>query len=447
MTTNYIPYEYEVVIVGGGIIGSAFLYVLSKYTNIKRIALVEKYEGLAQVNSHHNNNSQTLHFGDIETNYTLERAKTVKKAAEMVVRYIEDNNKQETFYKFHKMVLAVGDKEVLGLEERFAVFKELFPKLQKIDKEAIAKVEPKIVESRDPNEKLLALYTEDGYAINFQKLSEAFVDDACRNNSSIRIYLGTEIEEIKKEDNVYILKTRNNSVLTAKTAVFAAGPHSLIFAQSLGYGKEYGILPVAGSFYCANNILRGKVYTIQIEKLPFAAIHGDPDINNPKQTRFGPTTKVLPLLERHNYKTIIDFLKTSVFTINGVLSLFKIISDKTFFVFVVRNFLYDVPIFGKWFFLQGVRKIAPSVTYKELKFGKGIGGIRPQVVDTKAKKMNMGESKIIGKNIIFNITPSPGASTSLKNAENDAKTIVKFLGSGFKFNDEQFKKDLATPPY
>ena len=51
------------------------------------------------------------------------------------------------------------------------------------------------------------------------------------------------------------------------------------------------------------------------------------------------------------------------------------------------------------------------------------------------------------ENIIFNITPSPGASTSLKNAENDAKTIVKFLGSGFKFNDKQFRTDLTAPPY
>ena len=49
-------------------------------------------------------------------------------------------------------------------------------------------------------------------------------------------------------------------------------------------------------------------------------------------------------------------------------------------------------------------------------------------MDTKNKKMNMDEAKIIGDNIIFNITPSPGASVCLKNAENDARKVVEFLG-------------------
>lgn len=79
---------YEVAIIGGGISGTALLYSLSNYTNINRIVLIEKYEEVALVNSHENSNSQTLHFGDIETNYTLEKAQTVKRAADLVKNYI-----------------------------------------------------------------------------------------------------------------------------------------------------------------------------------------------------------------------------------------------------------------------------------------------------------------------------------------------------------------------
>ena len=34
------------------------------------------------------NNAQTLHFGDIETNYTIEKARKVKHSAEVLLKYI-----------------------------------------------------------------------------------------------------------------------------------------------------------------------------------------------------------------------------------------------------------------------------------------------------------------------------------------------------------------------
>ena len=38
----------DVFIVGGGITGTALLYVLTRYTDIKRIILAEKYDSLAK---------------------------------------------------------------------------------------------------------------------------------------------------------------------------------------------------------------------------------------------------------------------------------------------------------------------------------------------------------------------------------------------------------------
>ena len=207
---------------------------------------------------------------------------------------------------------------------------------------------------------------------------------------------------------------------------------------------ELGLLPVAGSFYCAQNLLNGKVYTLQIKKLPFAAIHGDPDVINPKETRFGPTAKVLPLLERYKPGTFFDFFRTSALTFSGVLSLIRILSDPILLKYIIKNFIYDLPFIGKRLFMREVKKIIPSIKSSELKFGKGIGGIRPQVVDTKEKKLEMGEAKIIGDNIIFNITPSPGASTCLKNAEKDTLKIIGFFKGKFKFEKDKFERDFRS---
>ena len=38
--------KHDVIIIGGGVSGTALLYTLSKYTNLKNIGLIEKYSDL-----------------------------------------------------------------------------------------------------------------------------------------------------------------------------------------------------------------------------------------------------------------------------------------------------------------------------------------------------------------------------------------------------------------
>jgi malate dehydrogenase (quinone) len=53
----------------------------------------------------------------------------------------------------------------------------------------------------------------------------------------------------------------------------------------------------------------------------------------------------------------------------------------------------------------------------------------------------MGEAKIVGDDIIFNITPSPGASTCLKNAMRDTRTLLSFLDGDYAFDETAFRAD------
>ncbi|EKE11076.1 MAG: hypothetical protein ACD_15C00139G0001 [uncultured bacterium] len=87
-----------------------------------------------------------------------------------------------------------------------------------------------------------------------------------------------------------------------------------------------------------------------------------------------------------------------------------------------------------------MQKIVPTMKIDELEYGKGLGGIRPQVVNTIKKKMEMGEAKIIGKDIIFDITPSPGASVCLDNARKNALEIGNFLEE-YDFDEKRFEQD------
>lgn len=435
---------YDVVIVGGGVCGTALLYSLSHYTNVNRIALIEKNEGVALVNSKQTSNSQTLHFGDIETNYSLEKATKVNRAASMVKRYVLENDPQQKIYTlYHKMVMAVGAEEIAFLKERYEKFKGLFPTLKVIERDEIAEIEPKVVEGRSPHEEIVALSTPEGYTIDYQKLAESFVEKSKQvADKQIDIFLNTKVSSIKETGGHFVIMA-NGERITSKTVAVTSGAHSLLFAKSLGYGQNYALLSAAGSFYIAPKVLKGKVYMVQMAKLPFAAIHGDPEVHDASKTRFGPTAKVLPMLERHKYGTIIEYFKTAGLSWDALMSFLSILSDFSIAWYMIQNFVYDIPIIGKFLFIRKVRKIIPSMKFKELQFAKGYGGIRPQIVNLEKRRLEMGEAKILGKNAIFNITPSPGASTCLKTAEDDTQRLVSFLGEQFKFDREKFINDLG----
>ncbi|MEO0927137.1 MAG: FAD-dependent oxidoreductase, partial [Cyanobacteria bacterium J06643_13] len=252
----------------------------------------------------------------------------------------------------------------------------------------------------------------------------------------------TKVKRIEQEGGLYQVKTATGAI-TAKVVMVAAGAHSLLFAKSLGYGLDYALLSVAGSFYFAPQLLNGKVYTVQRQKLPFAAIHGDPEVHNRAIARFGPTAKVLPLLERHHYGSMIEYFQTAGLSAKAILSFAKILSDPIIFKYIALNFIYDFPVIGKRLFIKEAQKIIPSIKLKDLTYAQGYGGVRPQIVNLKTQALEMGEAKITGDRLIFNITPSPGASTCLQNALEDTARIMDFLGDGYQFQREQFLADLS----
>jgi malate dehydrogenase (quinone) len=438
--------KHDVIIVGGGVSGTALLYTLSKYTDLKNIGLIEKYANFGTVNSAPNMNSQTLHFGDIETNYTIEKATKVKRYADMVKLYLENEKAakgdENLFIKVPKMVLAVGKDQVDALRKRFEPFGKLFPKLRMIEKEEIGRNEPRIVDGRDPSQELLALITEDGYTVDFRKLSHSFVNNAKQLNPSISVYLSTKVTKILREGDGYKLLT-DKGEYEASAVIVAAGSHSMIMAKSLGYGKNLSILSMAGSFYTGPRVLNSKVYTMQVAKLPFAAVHGDPEVHNENITRFGPTAKPIFFLERYNYSTFFEYWKTFGFSLKPILSILKISSDKVIFNYLLKNVVYDFPWIGKRSFMKEIRKIVPMAKLKEIKFARRVGGTRPQIINNTTRKLELGEAKLLGDKIIFNITPSPGASTCLGNAFEDTGKLMEFLGNRFRFDSTQFEKDLV----
>lgn len=433
--------NFEVAIIGGGISGCAAFYVLSAFTDVKNAILLEKCDKLAQISSSQKANSQTIHDGSIETNYTAQKASKVKIAADKVKNYaLKRNLQNKGIFKMQKLAIGIGDNECDFMQKRHSEFSQIFDGLQFFDKSQIKKIEPKVIESISGDDRAENVvgsgYLESWCGMNFEVISNDFVDSALKANPNNKVQANFKVIDISQnDDGTYCIKSRNGESVNAKFVLVNAGSHSLPLAQKCGYGKDLGCLPVAGSFYfISGNLLRGKVYAVQNPKLPFAALHGDPDVAVSGVTRLGPTALPMPKLERSKY--LLGNLSGELLSIDFKLGALKVtldlLKDSEIRSYVFRNMAFELPIIGKRLFLKDARKIIPSLKLEELSYASGFGEVRPQVIDITAKKLELGEKKVItNKGLTFNMTPSPGATSCLANAEVDVAEIVKYLGRSF----------------
>ncbi len=442
--------HYDVIIIGGGITGSALAYVLAEFSGIKNIALLEKYEGLATLNSKASANSQTIHCGDIETNYDLQKATEVKRKADMIVKYCQKHGYENKFlFQGQKMALGVGESEVELIKERFEKFKELYPYLQLFDKEELKKIEPKLIfdeRGEERAEDIVAMGVQSGVytTIDYGAMANSFVQNAKNvEGKTCDLYLNTEVQNITKVGDKLYIRTANRLSLSADFVVVDAGAHSLWLAHKMGLGQDLSTICIAGSFYLTKQkLLNGKVYMVQNPKLPFAALHGDPDLLADGCTRFGPTALTMPKLERYKgCRSVPEFFQSLNFDMDVAKVIWQNFGDSEVRDFLVRNIGFEMPILGKKLFVKNARKIIPSIREEDIYYAKGFGGVRPQVISHSQKKLLLGEARI-GENpgIIFNMTPSPGATSCLGNALRDAKSACEYLG--VSFDDAKFDAEM-----
>jgi len=201
----------DLVIVGGGISGAALLFAAARYSSISRITLIEKYHGLAQVNSAATHNSQTLHCGDIETNYTLAKALKVKRAAALVLNYARRLAPDESLlHRYSKMVLGVGPAECARLRTRYAEFAPHYPGLRLFDPAEIARVEPRVALAggRPRPEEIVACGVEHDYtAANFAALTQSFANHARAAHPNVQLALGQRATAIRAVGDHYQVLT------------------------------------------------------------------------------------------------------------------------------------------------------------------------------------------------------------------------------------------------
>lgn len=429
-------YDTDVAVIGGGVSGTALYFAFCKNVRNASITLLEKSSQLAQANSKATGNSQTLHTGDIETNYSYEHALKLRKGSIALKKYcLSLVNRDRVINSMPKMVLAVGDSEISQLRQRFEQFKEGFNQLQWFDWSIIRDIEPNValkdgVRRSDP---IVAMgYTDSYCAINYEVLADSFISQANKykggNQVDSNVFLSTLVTNISPSATGYrIDAVRNNEEiqLNCRYLVVSAGAYSLYFAKKLGFAKDLSLISAAGGFYYSSLSLNGKVYTMQQPGLPFAAVHGDADIALNK-TRFGPTLLPIPKMERYSHRqwnSAYDYYQCISLSSKLPHLSMNLLKNK-----LIRRYLsFEMPYIGRHYFCRQVSKILPDIKPEHLQFAKGVGGVRPLLVNHQQGELLFGESKIYADRAIFNVAPATGASTCLNVAMDNLEALVKCL--------------------
>jgi malate dehydrogenase (quinone) len=447
----------DILTIGGGVSGTGFQNVnqfLRRRDGTGSVSsiLVERLPEVGALNSHHTQNSQTLHEGDIESNYTPDKSQEVHDAAAYTRTYLKKQEAQGNilYRTVGKMLLGVGQQEVDIVSKRYhdlTITKKLFPDNKLLTRDAIAHIEPALVDGRDPTVPLAAYYSPDGMAVDFGKVAQSMARDTLANRpDEAKILTGRKVVEVIREDTsgqLFRTLLDDGTIILSKAVVVNAGPYTPVLMKALGYNADKGVLSIAGNYYRVKTSARlkitNKVYGVQEEGLPNAALHLDPEVDDPNLVRLGPTAFGIPYLEKKNRTSFFDYMGI-INTKHDLQAFVTIMKNPTIRNYVFKNFKFLIPIYGKWLFLQDAKKLIPSLKRDDIEILDGYGGTRPQSINRQTHALDFGESKVIGKheNVIGNTTPSPGASTFIKNA-----LVDNLLIADMPYFKEHFIRDQA----
>lgn len=243
---------FDVTIIGAGVIGCSIARELSKYR--LNICVIDKAEDVSTGTS--KANSAIIHAGfDAKPNSLKGRLNAKGNA-------MFDKLSKELDFPFKR----IGSLVVCFNEEDMPVLQDLkeqgeengVPNLEIIGKERLKEMEPNLSEKV-----VAALYAPTGAIVCPYEMTIALAENA--NDNGVEFKLQTEVRQIEKNENGYIIKT-NKEDITTKLIINAAGVYSDQINNMVSNDKME-IIPRKGE-YCLFDKTAGDLVNRTIFQIP-----------------------------------------------------------------------------------------------------------------------------------------------------------------------------------
>jgi L-2-hydroxyglutarate oxidase LhgO len=379
--------EYDVLIVGAGIVGLTIALELKRRNPREKILLIDKEKELAYHAS--GRNSGVLHAGFYYDADSL-KARFVKEGNRRLREYCQHNSLP--INPCGKLVIPCNEADLPAFDELVRRAEKNQIEIEVLSEQQAKNIEPSV----RPYKK--ALFSPTTSTIDPLLLLRSLAGDA--HAQGIELRLGTAYRG-RSQDNLH--RTSAGEV-RAHYIVNAAGLYADKIAHSFGVAKEYRILPFKGLYLYGNAAaarLNCHVYPVPNLSTPFLGVHHTLTVDG--RVKIGPTA--IPALWREQYSRFSRF-KLAEFL--------QIARDEMLLMCGGGNFDFGKLAWqeiGKYYrpnLLKQARKLVNGVESRHFdQWGRA--GIRAQLYDTKKKKLLMDfcvESNQEGTHILNAISPA-----------------------------------------
>lgn len=245
--------DYDAVVIGGGVIGSAIIRYLSLY-NMKTL-LVEKEEDISSGTT--KANSGIVHAGYDPEPGTL-KAKLNVKGAKMIK---EESGKLHFDYKVNgAMVVSFSPNDDYKIDELYERgIKNGVEDMEIISGDEARRLEPNLSENITK-----CLYLKSSAIVCPFSLTQALSENAYENGAEFKF--NTKVENVEKTEGGYKITTNTDTTITTRAVINAAGVYGDTINNMVSE-KKLHITPRRGSYMLFDNETQG-MFNSTIFQLP-----------------------------------------------------------------------------------------------------------------------------------------------------------------------------------
>ncbi len=398
--------DYDVVILGGGIVGLSVAMRMSQLCPGRGIAVVDKEKELATHQSGHN--SGVIHSG-IYYRPDSRKAEFCVTGGKLLTRFCDENG--IPYERCGKIILATREEELPRLEElQRRGLANGVEGLEMLGPGELREIEPNV-------EGVRALHSPNTGIIDFVQVARTYADKFRQAGGDI--LTGTRVLGIDRVGERLRLRT-NRSPIQARHLINCAGLHADRVARMMGVSPGLKIVPFRGEYYKlrpeSKHKVKGLIYPVPDPAMPFLGVHFTRTIHGIVEA--GPNAVLATAREGYTKRKFNPGDTWDTFSYPG----FWRMTSRFWKVGIGemhRSYVKSV-------FVRDLQRLMPSIQASDVE--PGGSGVRAQAVDGKGRLLDDFHIVESGGAVHVLNAPSPGATASLAIGNHVAGLAAKSFG-------------------
>lgn len=386
----------HVVVVGGGIVGSAVARRLTLCEPRPDVTIVEKEAEPALHQTRRN--SGVVHAGLYYAPGSA-KARLSREGVRRLRRYCRERGLP--YDEVGKLVVALDEAETGRLRDiEVRARANGVPGLRWLGPEALREVEPEAVGQA-------ALHSPTTAITDFPLVAAAMLDDAAGRGA--QLLTGFEVTALERRDARVDVRAADGRRLAADLVVVAGGLHADRLARLAGDGPSPAIVPFRGEYFrlraSAGHLVRGLIYPVPDPRYPFLGVHLTRRVDG--SVLLGPNAVLATAREGYRRRDVeLDVVRA-------------LVVSRGFRHFARANLLTGARevagSLSRRLFVERARRYVPAIEHADVVPGEA--GVRAQAMDRDGSLVEDFRFSRVGPVLCIRNAPSPAATASLAIAD------------------------------